>query len=189
MLNYPAAAGLSFVMERVKTSLWAKRRQPSLEFFHRQAFLAGVASYLKSGAPVLGFCHCFQMYIQILRHIQKVPKLRSAWGLRTICRAFYTTICKASLYKNRKSWCSSGVMVSEIGILPLVFCRSRDEFYVKFSRWASSSGFTRFAHFTIISRFIIGAIQRYDVNYQFVILCIILSRFRHLVHGLVHKPG
>ena len=62
-----------------------------------------------------------------------------------------------------------------------------------FSRWALSLELARFAHLMVISRFIIGAILRYTANCSFIILCIILSYFRCLVHGLVHelrdKPG
>ena len=57
-----------------------------------------------------------------------------------------------------------------------------------FSRWASSCLLARFAHLMVISRFIIGAILRYTANCSFIISCIILSRFRRLVHGLVHEP-
>ena len=62
-----------------------------------------------------------------------------------------------------------------------------------FRQWASSCLLARFAHLMVISRFIIGAILRYTANCSFIILCIILSYFRCLVHGLVHelrdKPG
>ena len=57
-----------------------------------------------------------------------------------------------------------------------------------FRQWASSWWLARFAHLMVISWFIIGAILRYTANCSFIISCIILSRFRRLVHGLVHEP-
>ena len=59
---------------------------------------------------------------------------------------------------------------------------------ILFSRWASSCELAQFAHLMVISWFIIGAILRYTANCRFIWLCIIPSRFRHLVHDLVHKP-
>ena len=69
ILKYPAAASLSFVMEHFNTGLPAIRQYPNLELHHWYALSAGMPSFLKLATFVLGFFHCFQMYIRNLRRI------------------------------------------------------------------------------------------------------------------------
>ena len=90
--------------------------------------------------------------------------------------------------KTSQNWCSCGVVPQMPFEIRLKFHRICVLILHFTARLASWSGLARFAHLMFISWFIIGVILRYTANFRSVRLCIILSRFRHLVHGLVHEP-